>query len=116
MTALVDIERECLHHGLSRFRNVTTAPGKRHYKCRKCLQENVTQWRRKHIELVKIERGGACELCGYEKCLKALHWYHRDPTEKLFSPSNFRSNVAKLRAETEKCDLICANCHIEKHG
>ena len=70
------------------------------------------------IEL-KEARGGACERCGYSKCLRALTFHHREPHLKLFKVSNGNTGswtVTALKAEAEKCDLICANCHAEEHA
>lgn len=58
--------------------------------------------------------GGKCSVCGYDKCRQALQFHHLDPFDKSFAiaESNFR-DYEKLKAETEKCILVCANCHAE---
>lgn len=69
------------------------------------------------IELVN-SHGGKCIKCGYDKCIKALCFHHRNPNEKLF-PLDVRSissrSKASVLAEATKCDLLCACCHIETH-
>ena len=63
--------------------------------------------------------GGSCILCGYSKCLRALTFHHRDPSQKMFE-----LNVNQIKgkpwevviAEAQKCDLLCTNCHIEIHA
>ncbi len=54
--------------------------------------------------------------CGYDRCLRALTFHHRDPNAKAF-PLDARNcaNRAErlLAAEAEKCDILCANCHAE---
>ena len=62
------------------------------------------------------ERGGGCERCGYNRCLEALEFHHRDPTKKLFGVNG--STLAAKRwevilEEAAKCDILCANCHRE---
>ena len=61
-------------------------------------------------------RGGKCEKCGYEKCLRALSCHHRKPEDKLFglALNNLWSKNEKLiYEEFKKCDLLCLNCHAE---
>ena len=59
-------------------------------------------------------KGGACVLCGYSKCLRAMDFHHLDPSTKRsnIAPSHNRSWEA-LRLELDKCMLICSNCHYE---
>ena len=58
--------------------------------------------------------GGCCILCGYNRCLRALHFHHINPFEKEFSIANSK-NWEKVKLEIEKCVLVCANCHTEIH-
>lgn len=63
-------------------------------------------------------KGGKCEKCGYNKCLGALHFHHKNPSEKLFGISDKeRANrsVEEVFRELDKCALLCANCHAEVH-
>lgn len=65
--------------------------------------------------------GGKCEKCGYNKCLDALQFHHRDPAQKDFMVSDFiwgRGNITEKKAleEIKKCTLLCANCHAELHS
>lgn len=68
-------------------------------------------------ELIKL-KGGACRHCDYQKSASALVFHHRDGTTKEFNISGNNLNKMSwdmLRAESEKCDLVCANCHAEIH-
>ena len=67
-------------------------------------------------QAVKI-KGGKCQKCGYDKCIDALHFHHRNPEEKSFglSQNGIYHNWKDYLAEIEKCDLLCANCHAEEH-
>lgn len=61
-------------------------------------------------------KGGQCAHCGYNKCSRALEFHHLDPNEKDFGISTILTrNVASLKAEVNKCILLCANCHAEEH-
>lgn len=73
--------------------------------------------RRRKRELIKL-KGGGCQLCGYNKNEAVLSFHHRDPTTKSFGIDTRRigNNCWKVvLAEAEKCDLLCANCHLELH-
>jgi len=59
--------------------------------------------------------GGACSTCGYSKSLAALHFHHlRDKTLNLNQSMTMAWD--NIRSEIEKCILLCANCHAEKHS
>ena len=62
--------------------------------------------------------GGKCCICGYNKCLAALQFHHRDPKQKKFNISKFISLAKQdylFLRELEKVLLVCANCHVECH-
>jgi hypothetical protein len=54
--------------------------------------------------------------CGYARCVAALEFHHRDPRTKKFGLGQFDGSLARLLAEAEKCDLLCANCHRLRHA
>jgi len=56
--------------------------------------------------------GGSCKVCGYNKCLWALHFHHLNPWEKEFNISE-KSTWKDIQPELEKCILLCSNCHME---
>lgn len=84
------------------------------YRCNKCRAEAVSRRRRKVKRLLVQEAGGACLLCGYDRCISALEFHHVDPREKRFALSlRAARSLERLRAEARKCVLLCANCHCE---
>lgn len=103
----------CKIHGLTPF---SDGAGKRS-RCRKCIIDAVNKRRRKLKQLAVEYCGGKCTICGYSKCIGALHFHHVNPTTKNFSISsdgNTRSWV-EIKNELDKCILVCANCHAELH-
>lgn len=68
------------------------------------------------IEIIR-RHGGKCIRCGYNKCIDAFNFHHRDPNEKIFnvSMSGTMRSWQEYLQEAEKCDLLCANCHAEEH-
>ncbi len=105
------IRLRCRHHGETDF---YVAPDGV-YHCKRCRTENVAQWRRSAKDELVREAGGRCVLCGYDKCLGALHFHHVDPRSKSFglATRGHTKSFAKLLAEARKCLLLCANCHAE---
>lgn len=62
-------------------------------------------------------KGGKCIKCGYNKCSQALIFHHRNPDEKSFTISGkYCLSMAKLKAEADKCDLLCCRCHAETYN
>lgn len=62
--------------------------------------------------------GSKCTECGYNKCIAALEFHHRDPNEKDYSIGKANANKLEwweLVEELDKCDLVCSNCHREIH-
>lgn len=63
-------------------------------------------------------KGGKCQHCGYAKCRSALTFHHRNPKEKSFPLSAefiWKRKWEVVLLELAKCDLLCANCHLELH-
>jgi hypothetical protein len=64
-------------------------------------------------------KGGRCERCGYGRNKAALAFHHRQPSTKSFQVDIRKCSNATwemLLAETEKCMLLCLNCHAEIHN
>ena len=94
-----------------------TILGRREYqKSRNYNYEQVKEWRvlvkKKAVEY----KGGKCQICGYDKCMRSLDFHHLDPTQKDFAISTFKNKkIEKLKTELDKCILVCSNCHGEIH-
>ena len=63
-------------------------------------------------------KGGKCEVCGYDRCIDALEFHHNDLNDKKFgiSEKGYTRSWETVKAELEKCIMICANCHRELHA
>lgn len=60
--------------------------------------------------------GGKCSICGYNKCIDALEFHHKDPTKKEFKlGSGNTMSWKEYKKEAQKCMLLCSNCHKEIH-
>ncbi len=81
------------------------------------FSRKVKAWRyRTKIRAVEY-KGGKCSICNYNKSMAALQFHHIDPTQKEFGIA--RSGISraweKIKKELDKCILLCANCHAERH-
>lgn len=85
------------------------------WRCLRCRSDAVSRRRRRVKEILVAEAGGACLVCGYARCLRALHFHHLDPSEKRFGlgQGGWTRAIAELREEARKCVLLCSNCHAE---
>ena len=105
------LAKTCPHHGKTDF--VLESRG--YYRCVKCRSEAVSRRRREAKRGLVADAGGSCLLCGYRRYQGALQFHHLDPDGKLFAISRrgVTRRLAELRAEADKCVLLCANCHAE---
>ena len=61
--------------------------------------------------------GGKCSVCGYDKCIDALEFHHKNPIEKDFKiGSGNTMSWKEYKKESMKCILVCSNCHKEIHS
>ena len=64
--------------------------------------ESVILWRKRtKIKLIEY-KGGKCEICGYDKCNRALQFHHKNPLEKDFSISGRSLSFDRLKDEVDK--------------
>lgn len=94
-------------------------PEKRTYADRReYLKKAVANRRRKLKQMVIDYKGGKCELCGYTGYAGVFDLHHRDGSKKEFglSMQGLTRAWEKVKAEADKCALVCANCHREIHG
>lgn len=76
----------------------------------------VTEYRQRMKLRAVAYKGGRCEECGYDRCIRNLTFHHRDPTTKAFGLNDGRTRRWEVvQAEVDKCALLCANCHGEVH-
>ena len=74
----------------------------------------VIAYRRRIKEKAVIYKGGKCQKCGYDKCIRALQFHHL--LGKDFSISDGGTKSWEIvKTEIDKCELVCANCHAEIH-
>ena len=75
----------------------------------------VAKRRRKIKEMAVEYKGGKCQICGYNKYAGAFDLHHLDAKSKEFgiADKGYTRSWQKVKAELDKCILVCANCHRE---
>lgn len=86
--------------------------GHRRTTCNSCL--TLSRRRKRKKKLVK-ENGGCCKKCGYSKCLRALSFHHTSEKNFTIASKITEKTIEELQKEAENCELLCENCHREKH-
>lgn len=72
--------------------------------------------RRKDLrEKALAYKGGKCRICGYDRCPNALEFHHVEMLTKEFAISARMTSWEAIKAELDKTELLCANCHREVH-
>jgi hypothetical protein len=89
----------------------TRSSGHRRKVCNSCTTKKLRQKRKqKAIDY----KGGKCNRCGYNKNSRALSFHHTDSTKKEFEIcSSLTWSWERIQLELDKCELCCANCHME---
>ena len=132
-----DIFKLCFHHesdkatGINKIKNgswdlIESEISKCRLFCHNChLEHHHGDKNTKHQNNKKIylEIKGVleCESCGYNKCKSSLQFHHIK--EKKFNLSSLNKEIRSLSDveshiidEINKCEVICANCHVLKHS
>jgi hypothetical protein len=125
--------RDCKQLKMCKWASQFTQTGKPVYKtrCDDCVNKYLSSRRkatRPRVTSLALDRkylakkrcvdylGGRCVRCGYDRCIKAMTFHHRDPAAKEFEVGQRLDWSWKvLRTELDKCDLLCFNCHMEEH-
>jgi hypothetical protein len=88
-------------------------------KCREYCNEYYYKYKKENLELWKELKSNGCAICGYNRCVRALHFHHVNPEDKKFQVciSTFTGrSMKKVIEELNKCILLCSNCHAEVEG
>ena len=77
-------------------------------------KDKERRWKKK-IKAIKF-LGGNCSNCGYDKCMDAIDFHHKDALEKNDTLKNlWNQKWETIETEIKKCVLLCSNCHREHH-
>ncbi len=92
--------------------------GKYRSECKDCHKKYVNdKYKEKKDFLQEYKSSCGCKKCGETRGY-CLDFHHLDPTVKDETIAHMTSNKSNLKdiiKETEKCIVLCANCHREFH-
>jgi len=83
--------------------------------CAKCENVQSIERHRDHKRRIVDFLGGECVICGYSRCLGALHLHHHKGKKDINFPHVAKWKWARIVKELKKCMLVCGNCHAEIH-
>jgi len=84
--------------------------GRKKHLCPSCHKREIR--RNRKLRAIQV-KGGACQRCGYSKCVSALEFHHSDRNTKTVAISDYSKGWNTINKELEKCTLVCSNCHRE---
>lgn len=79
--------------------------------CKERSKKTTEQARQRFQDFKKTLK---CLDCG-EPRWWVLQFHHRDPSKKELTIGKFIPSKEKLEKELSKCDVLCANCHLDRH-
>jgi hypothetical protein len=86
-------------------------------KCKVCQAAYKRDRAKRLWEKLFEYMGGECGHCGLDEDCRAIYdLHHINPEEKERNPSLLLNGTwEKLKAEVDKCILLCSNCHRRHH-
>lgn len=85
----------------------------------KCTRKQAVSDKRKRLRIQMLDyKGRKCERCGWDESPVGLAAHHTDPTQKEFSmgDSGITRSWERIKAELDKCVMLCHNCHSVIHS
>lgn len=81
-------------------------------KALKALRQTTRELYRERKAQLVVYKGSACTDCGGTFPTCCYHFDHRTPEEKTAGIAQMMHRpIEEIKAEADKCDLVCANCH-----
>jgi hypothetical protein len=64
-----------------------------------------------YVDNYKMNKG--CSRCGFNEHPVALEFNHIEPSQKVKTVSQLvkKGVIKNIKAEIEKCHILCSNCH-----
>lgn len=108
------------HNTIRKYEDPTQFKREWNHRNRAHRMEYKKQYHRKRKVKLVLLNGGKCLSCGIEyngKNACIFHFHHRDPATKLFTMHLLTvKSWDSIIEEVNKCDLLCANCHEQRHS
>lgn len=81
-------------------------------ECKHCAAQRLREHKQRAVEY----KGGRCLDCDQAFPACVFDFHHRNPDSKDFMIGSGSKDWTKIKAELDKCDLLCANCHRLRHS
>lgn len=98
-------------------RSTESTDGKSRKRCNSC-NTKIRRTRNKIAAIFYL--GGNCNSCSLQANkdnLACFEFHHRDPAEKDFQIGRVANKSwHSIVNELDKCELLCSNCHKQKHS
>jgi len=91
------------------FRRYCSDLCKHNSPSKKITDKAYQQSRRDIINKIKMDKG--CSVCGYNAHPAALDFNHVRGIKEFNVSQDPKVALARLLAEIDKCEVLCANCH-----
>jgi len=80
-------------------------------------RKGVITWRQRCKQRAIVYKGGVCIVCGYRPGPpRTVTFHHLDPADVGFRLSDGVTRAwRRVKAELDKCVLLCIRCHVEVH-
>ena len=108
----VGASRELVRYWLHQH-NIHFVPSIEKAKDKKYLLRSIR--RDNKITLLDSAGTNKCARCSYDKELVALDFHHLDKDTKSYTVSSKLQHLDSALKESQKCEILCANCHREEH-
>jgi len=100
----------------ARTREHINATSREYHKSHPQMREYYNKYRKKIRQdfLLLYKIGKSCASCGYNKYPEILQFHHKNKKDKSFNIANkvrTPSQLKVVKAEIDKCILLCPNCH-----
>lgn len=91
-----------------------------HSYCKNCFNKLcIKRWIQRKIDAIEY-KGNECEDCKIsfpEIPYAVFEFHHLDSTKKDYNWTKLRlRSIDSIKAELDKCALLCANCHRIRHS
>jgi hypothetical protein len=101
---------------LDSFSTRSDRPKGRAGYCRQCSADAQQEIRQRYKQEAILYKGNQCVDCHLSFAPYIYDFHHLDPAQKDLSWTNMsRRSLDRNKTELDKCVLLCANCHRDRH-
>ena len=107
--------RKCITKHMNKIRPTVAGDGNPNWKGGIDKDQYLKQRRYDRKLWAIAYKGGKCQVCGVSNLIPACYHFHHLRDKKHQIGTIMNHNIDTVKAELNKCILVCANCHITIH-